>query len=246
MGRWQDDWTNKVEAKKKLKPRGWDVVTRMFNCMKMYGLSKTSEGLLIVRDHRSIGEPTIFWTHNLKRGKRVVQKATWKVEDGTTKHEAGRVLKYPESMNAWNKQTENYEHGLVHPKALVDDSCNAFKDVLEECMRIVGVDEHHELVVAIKKYKEQEEKINNVVAVRNQLHESKQGLKETQHRFRDALHEATEAHPALGIIQDEGTLSQRQRKRRRQRSRKAAATSAASQNDESSSAKRQRLLEPAE
>jgi hypothetical protein len=214
--------------------------------MKMYGLNKTSEGLLIVRDHRSIGEPTIFWTHNLKRDKRVVQKATWKVEDGTTKHEAGRVLKYPGSLNAWNKQTENFEHGLVHPKALVDDSCNAFKDVLEECMRIVGVDEHSELVVAIKKYKENEEKINNVVAVRNQLHERKQGVKETQHELREAVHEVTGAIPALSAIQDESTLNRRQRKRRQDKARRAAAKSAVSQNDESSSAKRQRLLEPAE
>ncbi len=165
------------------------------------------------------------------------------MEDGTTKHEDGRVLKYPGSLNAWNKQTENYKRGLVHPKALVDDSCNVFKDVLEECMRIVGVDEHSELVVAIKKFKEHEEKINNVVTVRNQLNERKHVWKETQHQFRDAMHAATGAMLALAIIQDESTLSQRQRKRRRHKARKAAAKSEVAQNDESSSGKRQRLLE---
>ncbi len=69
--RWPSEWKNKVNAL--IKHGDWqcsDIISsqiRMMNCMKMYGLDITPESYLCVRDHKSIEQPLIFWTHNLKR-----------------------------------------------------------------------------------------------------------------------------------------------------------------------------------
>ena len=62
--RWPEEWTNKVNAMKKSGEMGDEArrlkmrrQVRILNCMKMYGLGTTSRGYMIVRDHKSRGEP---------------------------------------------------------------------------------------------------------------------------------------------------------------------------------------------
>jgi hypothetical protein len=59
--------------------------------MKMYGLGLTSQGYLLVRDHRSRGEPFIFWRHNWKAKTTVEEE--WKVVAGWAVDGVGLVFK---------------------------------------------------------------------------------------------------------------------------------------------------------
>ena len=93
MCRWPQEWTNKVEALRKYKGQGWEEDVRMMNCIKMYGLSKAEDGSLIVRDHRSKGEPFFFWTHNCHKKENDVLK--WNIRRGSACDVQGLVLKNP-------------------------------------------------------------------------------------------------------------------------------------------------------
>ena len=243
ISKWPSDWTTKLSAMKRLNAEGLDDVTRMFHCMKMYGLGKTSKGLFIVRDHRSLGEPFIFWTHYLDKQDRGGGKPNWQREEGTTRHEPGRVIKHPESLRVRNKNIELYEHGLVPPKA----SPNVFKDVLHECMRIAGVAEHSELVAALTKYKHDEHKINNVVVIRKELDDTQRLLWQTQQKLNEARAEAARTIPGIGLLQGQGKHKpgRRQRKRARTASESASMLSAGiGHGAESSMCASQGLLKP--
>jgi len=78
---WPSEWTNIVNALKKDGDEQCnDIISnriRMMNCKKMYDLGITPESFLFVRDHKSIGQPFIFWTHNLKRESK--EEVVWKV-----------------------------------------------------------------------------------------------------------------------------------------------------------------------
>ncbi len=65
----------------------------MMTSKKMYGLSITKHGYLIVRDHRSKGPPAIFWKHNIL-GKGLVQDTfEWKIQNGEADDAPGRYIK---------------------------------------------------------------------------------------------------------------------------------------------------------
>ncbi len=69
MCRWPDEWTKRVVALKEVRGEGWEAEVRMMNCIKMYGVSWTTLGVMVVRDHTSKGVPTMFWKHNLRKKK---------------------------------------------------------------------------------------------------------------------------------------------------------------------------------
>jgi hypothetical protein len=83
---------------KQVRGEGWEAEVRMMNCMKMYGVSWTTLGVMIVRNHTSKGVPTMFWKHNLR--KNVYEKVEWKVANDCKRNEFGRVLTTPVGLGA--------------------------------------------------------------------------------------------------------------------------------------------------
>ena len=175
----------------------------MINCIKMYGLSKAEDGSLIVRDHRSKGEPIFFWTHNCHKKENDVWK--WNIRRGSACDVQGLVLKIPGTLRDGTNvsTTLTSHHGLMSTTIrnavnIVDPSLNVFKDVLQECMGIVDVSDHSQLLLSLQKYKDREQKIKYVVIiVTKELHKKKVSLKDTEERLEDDVHTAADANPEI-------------------------------------------------
>ena len=109
----------------------------MMNYMKMYGLGITPESYLFVRDHRSIGQPLIFWTHDLKRESK--QEVLWKV---TTSKDGGgveRVLKKPGSLDYdLDTNPEVPVDGLIYYAGEGFPPRSTMNETIKTCMDIVG------------------------------------------------------------------------------------------------------------
>jgi len=171
----------------------------MANCIKMYGLSKAEDGSLIVRDHMSTEEPLFFWRHNCHK----IERDIWKWHIGRVRacDVQGLVLKIPgplcDGINVSTKLTSH--HGLVNTTLhdavnIVDPSLNVFKDVLQEWMGIVDVSDHSQLLLALIKYKDREQKINHVVIITKELHKKKVSLKDTGEKLANVVHATADAN----------------------------------------------------
>ena len=171
--RWLEEWTNKVNAVKNWQGEEREILKmvaqiRLMNCMKMYGLGITSQGYLLVQNQRSRGEPFIFWKHNLK-GKKMGEEE-WKVVAGKAVDGVGLVLKNPWRLDIDDDDGINPdEMGFVKPVAQPAPSFNLFKDTIQTCYDIVGVDNCTDLVVAVKKYKEHDVRLSKVLASEKKL-----------------------------------------------------------------------------
>jgi hypothetical protein len=158
MCRWPKEWTNKIEALRKFMCVGWEEDVRMMNCIKMYGLSKAEDGSLLVRDHRSKGEPCIFWTHNCHTA--AEHTWNWNIGRGSAFDVPGLVLKVPGALGDVNTVSTRSTslQALASTKSqhagnIVDPSVNVLRDVLQECMGIVDVSDHTQLLEALKNIK---------------------------------------------------------------------------------------------
>ncbi len=123
-----------MEALKTYQRKGWRDQLRMMNCMKIYGLSITNHGYLIVRDHRSKGPPAIFWKHNIRENKGLVQdKFEWKIQNGEADDAPGRYLKKPKPLHIEHGfDVPLCGHGLVTQQFEGFDAC----EVLRQCSKI--------------------------------------------------------------------------------------------------------------
>jgi hypothetical protein len=182
--RWPDEWTKRVAALKEVRGEGWEAEVRMMNCMKMYGLSWTTLGVMIVRDHTSKGVPTMFWKHNLRKNE--YEEVEWKVAHDCERNEFGRVLKTPVGLGAHDAfavqssiLTPSFQ-GDVTPDVASYTKVKAF---LQERMHVAGVEEESQLLSALKKYRE----IMNVVNLRAKLSESRQELSDAVDAANDIL-----------------------------------------------------------
>jgi len=81
--RWLDVWTKIVATLKKVRGEGWEVEVRTMNCIKMYGVSLTTLGVMVVRDHTSKAVPKLVWKHNLRT--KEYEEVEWKVANGCDK-----------------------------------------------------------------------------------------------------------------------------------------------------------------
>jgi vacuolar-type H+-ATPase subunit I/STV1 len=75
-------------------------------------------------------------------------------------------------------------------------------------MGIVDVSDHTQLLEALKKYKDREQKINQVVIVRKELKEKQVSVKETEKKLADVVHAAADANPAIRDVINQPTLTQ--------------------------------------
>jgi hypothetical protein len=173
--RWPDEWTKRVDALKKVRCEGWEAEVRMMNCIKMYGVSWTTLGGMIVRDHTSKGVPTMFWKHNLR--KQQYEEVEWKVANDCERNEFGRVLKTPVGLGA---QDAFAVHSSILTPSVQGDatpdvaSCTKVKAFLQECMDVAGVEDESQLLSALKKYSE----IMKVVKLRVKVTETVQELQD--------------------------------------------------------------------
>ena len=155
-----------------------------------------------------------------------------------------------DGINISTKLTSH--HGIVSTTILnavniVDPSLNVFKDVLQECMDIVDVSDHSQLLLALKKYKDRELKINHVVIVTKELHEKQVSVKVAEERLVDVVHATADANPKImHVINQPHVIKQppsngksnnprkRQRSMMRKRDAEAASASQSKSNGESS------------
>ena len=70
----------------------------MMNCFKMYGISWTTLGVMVVRDYTSKGVPIMFWKHNLRE--KEYEEVERKVANACEENEFGRVLRTPIGLGA--------------------------------------------------------------------------------------------------------------------------------------------------
>jgi hypothetical protein len=133
------------------------------NCIKMFGLGITKENYLFVRDHRSRGCPHVFWRHNYKcKSAEVVH---WEVGTGDEIDVTGRVLKklIPLRYNEDDDESSS-PHGLV-----LQPPFNAYKEMLQKCLVVAGVNDHSSLIALLNKYKDQESRLNEIVSAHENL-----------------------------------------------------------------------------
>jgi len=121
--------------------------------MKMYGLGITPESYLFVRDHISIGQPFIVWTHNLKRDSK--EEVVWEVATSNDGDGVGWVLTRPGPLNYdLNTNPEVPVVGLIYHAGEGSPTCNTMNETIKTCMDIVGEDSCTQLVIVVKKFKE--------------------------------------------------------------------------------------------
>ena len=177
--RWPNEWTKRVDALKKVRGEGWEVEVRMMNCIKMYGVSWTTLGVMVVRDHTSKGVPTMFWEHNLR--KKENEEVEWKVANRCDDDVFGRVLKTPISMGYHDTSGV---HSYTHTPSVQGDmtpdgaSYTKVKAFLQECMDVVGVDNESQLLSALKKCRDDQDKIRKVVILSEKVTECKEALQD--------------------------------------------------------------------
>ena len=119
----------------------------MMNCIKMHGVSWTTLGLMVVRDHTSKGVPTMFWKHNLR--KKEYEKEEWKVANDCEENQFGRVLKTSIGMGAHGASIvrSSILTSSVRGDATLDvASYTKVKAFLQECMDVVGVEDQSQLL----------------------------------------------------------------------------------------------------
>jgi len=91
--RWPGEWTKRVATLKEVRGVGWEDEVRMINCIKMYGVSWTTLGVMVVRDDTSKGVPKMFWKHNLR--KKEYEEMEWKIANACDENDFGREFKIP-------------------------------------------------------------------------------------------------------------------------------------------------------
>ena len=195
--RWPDEWSLKVEALKKYQREGWRDQLRMMNCMKMYGLSITKHGYLIVRDHRSIGPPAIFWKHNT-RGKGLGQeKFEWKVQNGEADDAPGRYLKKAKPLDIEHGfEVPLYGHGLVTQQLEGYDAC----EVIRQCSEILGVHDHSSLIRAVRQYKDRDNMVTKVVKVTETLSNQLRQVEDTRTMQRELVEHLVSSDNVVSAI----------------------------------------------
>jgi len=185
--RWQDEWTKRVDALKEVRDEGWEADVRMMNCIKMYGVSWITLGVMVIRDHTSRGVPTLFWKHNIR--KKEYEEVEWKVANDCEENEFGRVLKTPIGLGAHDaSDVHSYiltpsAQGDVTPDVAPYTKVKAF---LQECMDVAGVKDESQLLSALNKYRD----IMKVVILMAKV-------TETQHELQEGV---DDANPILGGV----------------------------------------------
>jgi hypothetical protein len=160
--------------------------------MKMYGLGLTSRGYLIVRDHRSRGEPCFFWRHCLKgKGK---EEEKWNVATGSDGDGIGWVLRLPRDLGLEDDVGINPDElGVVNNVDDASSTSNLCKETLQTCLGIVGVDDCPKLIAAVKKYKDHEETMLKVL-------ESEAKLAVATEEHNNSVRKYEELNPALQAL----------------------------------------------
>jgi hypothetical protein len=157
LSRWPREWTEKVDALKKSNMDGWIQHARVMNCMEMFGLGITKDNALFVRDHKGRGCPHVFWRHNYTGKSAVI--VHWEVGTGNDVDVAGRVLKKPIPLD----YNVDYDESSSPHGSVLQPPFNAYKEVLQECFVVAGVNDHSSLIAALNKYKDQESRLNEIV-----------------------------------------------------------------------------------
>ena len=121
----------------------------MMNCIKMYGVRWTTLGVMVVRDHTSKGEPTMFGKHNLR--KKENEEVAWKVANDFEKNEFGRVLKTPTALG--DHDAFGVQSYILTPSVQGDmtpdvASHNKVMAFLQDCMNVVGIEDESRLLSA--------------------------------------------------------------------------------------------------
>ncbi len=151
---------------------------------EMHGLSITKHGYLIVRHHKSIGLPSIFWKHNI-RGKGLVQdKFEWKIQNGEANDAPRRYLKKPKPLHIEHGfDVPLYGHGLVTHQFEGFDAC----EVLWQCSEILGVHDHSSLLRAVRQYKERDDMMTKVDKVGEILSNQLRQVEDTRSIWRELV-----------------------------------------------------------
>jgi hypothetical protein len=125
--------------------------------------------------------------------KKEYEEVEWKVSNDCEGNEFGRVLKTPIGLGAHD--TYAVHSSILTPSVQGDvtpdvASYTKVKAFLQECMDGVGVEDESLLLSALKKYRDDQDKIMNVVILRAKVIE-------TQHELHD---EIDAANHILGVV----------------------------------------------
>ena len=203
LSRWPNEWTEKVDALKKNNRDGWKEHASMMNCMKMFGLGITRENCLFVRDHRSRGCPQIFWMYNKCKS---VEDVHWEVGTSDDVNVAGRVLKKPNPLGDNDGDGESSS-----PHSLALHPFNPYKQMLQECLVVAGVDDHSSLIIALKKYKNQDLRLEEVAYADEELTEHQLKEKELKEKKKQAMEGLISTNPRFGCVRNKHKDNKRQR-----------------------------------
>ena len=107
--------------------------------------------------------------------KKEYEEVEWKVANDCERNEFRRVLKFPIGLNAHDASGVHssiltpWVQGDVTPHVV---SYTKVKALLQECMDVAEVEDESQLLSALKKYRDDQEKIMNVVILRAKVTET--------------------------------------------------------------------------
>jgi hypothetical protein len=236
LTKWPKEWTQQVDALKESNRDGWEPHVRMMNCMKMFGLGITKDNYLYVRDRRSRGCPHMFWRHECKSGESEVH---WKVGTADDIDVAERVLKISILLDDEDYDESSSPHCLVlHPPS------SAYKEMLQECLVVAGVEDHSSLIAALNNYKDQEARLDEVVNAHEELKQQKIKVKEMEFEKKKTVEGLISTDSRFGCVRagKHHKLNKRQRERSKQQQSQPEQLTCDGSDDGHTSPKRQRLL----
>ena len=130
-------------------------------------------------------------------------------------------------------------HGLVlHPPS------NAYKEMLQECLVVAGVEDHSSLIAALNKYKDQEARLDEVVNAHEVLTQQKIKVKEMEFEKKKTVEGLISTDSRFESVRagKHHKLNKRQRERSKQQQSQPKQLTCDGSDDGHTSPKRQRLL----
>jgi hypothetical protein len=154
---------------------------------------------MIVRDHTSKGSPTMFWKHSLRR--KEYEQVEWKVANGCDENEFESVLKIPTALG--DHHASGVYPAIVTPPVQGEvthdvSSYTKLKDLIREYMAVVGAEDASQLISALNKYREYQDKLRNVLILSEKVTEGQERTNQTKKALQDAV--ATANHVSVGVL----------------------------------------------
>ena len=171
-----------------MRGEGSEVEVRIMNSNKMYGVSWTTLGVMVIRDHTIKGVPTMFWKHNLR--KKECEEVEWNVANGCDKDGFKRVLKIPTALG--DHHATGVHPCIMTPPVQVDvspdvSSDTKLKDLIQECMGVAGDEDVSQLLSTFKKYREHQDTITNVLILSEKVTKDQERTNQAKKALQDAV-----------------------------------------------------------